>query len=193
MKNTSACLALLSAFILTSTASNGEDLETISRPDIAAANCPVEWAALTALETDLWEDTNPIGIDPSLDQGTTNAINKYFLWIMAREAHVASLIGISDPNVDVSSYFDGAKAKYNLSTCLTMTQAERDLVVAAYHAHSPSRPEDRIRARFFDAFDEYECMGLARASAQVFQLNPQSASFQSDYEKIMSTTLQECS
>lgn len=193
MKHKPACLAWLAAFILIGTTSFGEDLETISRPDIAATNCPAEWAVITTLEPDLWADTNPIGIDPSLDQATTDAFNKYFLWIMAQAEHVSAIIGLQDPDTLTQSYLDTAKAKYDLSTCLGMVSAEKDLVVAAYHAHRPSLPKERIRARLFQTFEEYDCMKFAQASDHIFRLDPQSASFQSGYAEIMSTTIKDCS
>jgi|GEM_PF-5457950 len=193
MKNNSARWAVLPALILTGTVSFGQDFETISRPDIAAANCPAEWAALITFEPDLWADTNPIGIEPSLDQATTDAVNKYFVSIMASAEHVSTIIGFPEPSKPMQAYFDVAEAKYDLSTCLTLTPAEQDLVVELSLLGRPSRTEEGSRAVLFEAFYQYECSGLAEASAEIFRLDPQSASFQSRYEEIMSTIHDECS
>ena len=76
------------ALVLSGTSPRAESVNSISPPEIAATTCPIEWTALTALEPDLWADTNPIGIDPSLDQATTNAFNKYFLWVIEQADHV---------------------------------------------------------------------------------------------------------
>ena len=193
MKNKFTCWALLSAFILTGTVSFGQDLETISRPDIVAANCPAEWAARITFEPDLWADTNPIGIDPSLDQATTDVVNKYFVVIMALANHFSTIIGFSELGEATQSYFNEAEAKYDFSICLTLTPAERDLVVESALLGRPSRSEETARAALFEAFDRYECSGFAEASAEIFHLDPQSASFQSHYEEIMSTVDEECS
>jgi len=185
--------AVLSVFLLAGTASFGQELDTISRPDIAAAHCPAEWAALITFEPDVWADSNPIGIDPSLDQETTDAANKYFVAIMAVADHVGSIIGFSTPGEPTQSYFDEAEAKYDLSICLTLTSAERDLVVELALSGRPSRTEESARAMLFEAFDEYECSGFAEASADIFRLDPQDASFQSRYDEIMSIVGDGCS
>jgi hypothetical protein len=184
--------ALFAVFISTSTTCFGQDLEAVSRTDIAAANCPTEWAAIIALEPDLWADTNPIDIDPEFDQATTDAFNKYFLSIMAQADHVASIIGLGGTDTPTQSYFDRAEAKFDLSACLTMIPTERDLVVDTYHAARPSISKDEIRAALFEAFDEYDCSGLKQLSNQIFRLNIQDASFRMDYEEIMSAMLNQC-
>lgn len=193
METNAAWVASLARLVLTGTVSYAQNVDTISRPDIAAANCPTEWATLVALDPDLWADTHPIEIDPSLDDVTTAAVNKYFLAIMASADHVSTILGFARPDAHTQSYFDEAKAKYNLSTCLIPTQVERDLIVELAKLGRTSATEETIRAQLFEAFNQYECMAFAQASAQVFRLNPQSATFPSDYEEIMSSTLNPCS
>ncbi len=192
MRNKNFFAALISALIFTGTFLKGEVLETISRPDIAANFCPAEWAAFVSQEPDLWADTNPIRIDPSFDQSATDVFNKYFLWVMAQAEHFSSVTTLADPDIRTPSYFRKAKSYYDLSKCLTMTPAEKDLMIKTYLSDRSSKSEDIVRAKLFEAFDEYECMGFAQASEQIFRLDSQSASFQSDYKKITSTTLKVC-
>ncbi|MCF6273418.1 MAG: hypothetical protein L3J37_09570 [Rhodobacteraceae bacterium] len=192
METKSAWFASFAMLVLTGTVSYAENLDTISRPDIAATNCPTEWANLVALQPGYWADTNPIEIDPSLDDVTTEAVNKYFLAIMALADHVSNILGFAEIDAHTQSYFDEAKAKYNLSTCLTPTQAERDIIVEAAKLGRTSATEDTIRVKLFEAFDQYECMAFAQVSAQILRLDPQSVTFPLDYEDIISTTLNEC-
>lgn len=192
MYTKSAWFASLALLVLTSNVSYAGNLVTISRPDIAAASCPTEWANLLALRPEHWADTNPIQIDPSLDDATTEAINKYFVAIMASADHVSTILDLTEIEAHPQSYFDEAKAKYDLSTCLTPTQIERDLIVEATKLGRTSATEDTIRAKLFEAFDQYECMAIAQASVQIFRLDPQSVTFQLDHERIISTTLNEC-
>ena len=104
-----ASFVLTCAFILFAHNSNAEEMESISRPSVAAAECPTEWNAITLLDPDLWIDTNPIGIDPSLDQATTNSVNKYFLSIMAITEHFGSLRRLEDPDWHTQNDFDIAR------------------------------------------------------------------------------------
>ncbi|MEJ6402500.1 hypothetical protein [Yoonia sp. 2307UL14-13] len=169
-----------------------QDLEQISRPEIAADHCPDEWAAITTLEPDLWADTPTIGIDPAFRPVETDAFNKYFVQIMAFEKHVASVIALEKPANQTGARFDRAKAAFDLSSCLTLTPTERDLVVTAYQAQRPDLTQDRIRTALFNGFDEYTCMGLADVSAQIFTLDPEDAAFAADYAMIMSSALNDC-
>lgn len=186
------CASLAALVVSVGTMSFGQDFEQITRPDIAAANCPDAWAAMTALEPELWADTPTIGIDPVFTKVETDAFNKYFLQIMAFEKHVASVIALEDPGNQTAAYFDRAKAAYHLSVCLNLTGAERDLVVGTYHETRPDLAKDRIRNALFNGLDEYTCMGLADVSAQIFRLDPESADFATDYTQIMSGVLNDC-
>ena len=188
----SAGFVLLASFVLGAAASFAEDVEAISRPDIAAANCPAEWDALVALDPDLWADTNPIGIEPSFDRVTNDVFHKYFVWIMAQEAHVASIIGLKDRATHTQSYMTEAKAQHELSLCLTMTSDERNVVVDAYHAQDPAVSEERIRKGLFKVFDDYTCIGLENASVQILELDPEDPSFASEYADIMSGVREAC-
>ena len=192
MDTKSAWLASLATLVLTGTVSYAQNMDTISRPDIAATNCPTEWANLVALRPGHWADTNPIEIDPLLDEATTEAVNKYFVAIMALADHVSTILGFAEITAHTQSYFDEAKAKYNLSTCLNPTQVERNLIVETAKLRSTSATEDTIRVKLFEAFDQYECMDFVEVSAQIFRLAPQSATFLLDYEEVISTTLNEC-
>lgn len=188
----SVWLSAAMALVLSGTYSRAESLDAISRPNIAAATCPTEWAALITFEPDLWADTNPISIDRSLDQATTDAVSKYFVAIMASADHVATIISFTEPGEPTQSSFDEAKAKYDLSKCLTLTPAERDLVVELALLGRPSRTEEKAEGALFEVFDQYDCSGFAEASEKIFQLDPQSASFEADYREIMSGTAKDC-
>lgn len=184
---------LLPILTLTGTLSSAQITGSISLIDVATANCPTEIAAWITIEPTLWEDLDEIGIDASLDQATTDAFNKYSVAVLASNAHISSIIRLSDPAFQTQSYFNKAKLQYNLSTCMIPTSPERNLIIKYSLLARPTLTAEKTRDAFFKVFDEIECTGLAQVSVEVFHLDPQSDSFSADYLEAMSNLTYDCS
>ncbi|PID35579.1 MAG: hypothetical protein CR993_09020 [Rhodobacterales bacterium] len=178
----------VAALILTSTSASANSLRFT---DAAAMYCPNEWAKLTSLKPELLENAKPLVTDPSLDPATSEAFTKYGLWSIALAGHVESVIGLQQKQ-ERATLFATAIAFYEWSSCLPLTHAEEARVIEILRGQRPSLSEEQLRSIVFEAHEKYECMQFEQASLKIFQLDPESETFDADFNAILSTSLQEC-
>ncbi len=186
-------LFLTSAILIlaTSTAMMAERLKTITHAEVAASHCSAEWARLEPLKPDAWRGLKPNKIDPNIDAATTEAFNRYSTAIIALADYSGSFVGFANATNHNPTYLALAKAKYDLAICLMPTEQERDLILEL--ARTTIDASDReIRAALFKAFDQFDCMQIAKASEVIFGLDLSSQPLTIDFAAITSANMKAC-
>ncbi len=188
MRIFAASVALIFATVTTSAAGS---VQSISRPEIAARHCGDAWAKLQRLDPQILANVAHAEIDPQIDPETTEAFNKFGTAVIIMRDYVGTFVAFSSQEYQSPANFKLAQAKYDLLACLSPDEQERNLIVA-FARKMANFPKRGIRPKLFGTFDKFKCMQWDQASEQVFQLDPTSASFSTDFEAIKSTTMKSC-
>lgn len=171
------------------------DLVPRDRREAAAAYCSAEWASYTKHASndtlDTWAGYPPLGIDPSLDTPTTDAFNKYALSAVVLSELFTNYLSLDTAELQNAEQFARFKSQFELATCMVPTETEKDLIVA-FAKSARGISEDKMRAEFFEIFNQFSCTGIEEGSKQIVQLSPQSDSFSRDATAILSSTLKVC-
>lgn len=164
---------------------------TVSQIEVAEANCPSEWSDLAQLKPNAWAELGAFEVDPEIAPVTTEAFNKSATAVIAMADYMGSFVGLTDPENQNPIFLALARAKYELAMCLIPTEAERNLIVELARSNNIASDEE-IRAAFFKGFDQFQCMRVADASEQIFDLDILSPDFPSDFEAITTSTMKVC-
>ncbi len=165
------------------------------RQEAASAYCEVEWTNYVNHASnqtlDDWAGYPPLGIDPDIDTPTTDAFNKFALSALALAEYLGSYSQMTPTELQKPEQYARFKSQFDLATCLTPTEAEKDLIVA-FGQSTMGLSETKIRTEFFAAINLHSCTGIEGNSKKIFQLDPQSASFSSDFQAIQATIVTSC-
>lgn len=180
------------AVLIISGGSSLADLRTtVSQIEVAEANCPSEWSDPAQLKPNAWEGLGAFEIDPEISPATSDAFNKSATAVIAMADYMGSFVGLTGPENQNPTFFALARAKYDLVMCLVPTEEERNLIVELARSNEIASDEE-IRTAFFKGFDQFQCMRVANASEQIFDLDILSANFSSDFEAITTSTMKVC-
>ncbi|MEP6241809.1 hypothetical protein, partial [Erythrobacter sp.] len=140
---------------------------------------------------DDWAGYPPLGIDPDIDTPTTDAFNKFALSALALAEYLGSYSQMTPTELQKPEQYARFKSQFDLATCLTPTEAEKDLIVA-FGQSTMGLSETKIRTEFFAAINLHSCTGIEGNSKKIFQLDPQSASFSNDFQAILTAIVTTC-
>lgn len=184
-------LTLTTALTCTGTAAlSAEDFNTTTFPAVVERNCPTEWAALSLLAPETWQDEEAFVSDAALDE-LAATYDKYLAAVLAMADYFPAFIGLRDPKNQNDAQLAVTQAKFHLLNCLKPTPAEENLIVTR-SVQSLNEPESTVRKKMFGTFDRYDCMRVDAASQKVFRLDPTQTSFSEDFATALKTTMQAC-
>ncbi|MCV6593228.1 MAG: hypothetical protein OIF48_09780 [Silicimonas sp.] len=164
---------LLSALcVLFASALAAEEQTTIEVAEIAAQNCGPEWSRVLELDPDAWAALPTVTIDPGLDPEVTRIYNKHAASLAAMAEYIGLFIAFGHVENQTLAAFEQARARFDLTMCLSLTTAERE-VLLDFMRTLPDIPEDADLNAFFIGQDKFNCMRFPEASRALFARVPE--------------------